>query len=236
METEKIDNWKQGEPLWTRRLNQLVRSARRNIVGCDPINVSTTESTVYISHRPHDWDWFPAEIQVTSSDFSDQRYRVRRVKPTNSDTAASDLLSWGDYWITPSDFEAVAENLAEDGSHGLVPGKPVIVFRRMDQAGPPAQWRHFFVQSPGEVFAINLLQTAGSDGSATLPATWKYLITQGDREVQSDVDPAVSPHKWTRPAVGMVTPASYGYATWSDQHVIVGWINEVPLQAACSDA
>lgn len=148
MGNEAIKEWKAGEPLWQRRLNQLVRASRRNIVGDSVINVTSTESSVLITHQPHDWDWFPAKIQAGSGAFADQRYYVQRQQMTNTDAGASDLLTWSDYWAVPSDFKVVAQNLAEVNSHILGSDRVVNVFRRMDQAGPPALWRYYISEPP----------------------------------------------------------------------------------------
>jgi predicted AAA+ superfamily ATPase len=60
----------------------------------------------------------------------------------------------------------------------------------------------------------------------------QYQQTRGT--LASGVDPTASPHKWQRPSVGYIIPATFGYAHWdADGQLVLGWINEVPDQEAC---
>jgi len=150
MKRERIREYKAGDRIVTGRMNQLVRSARRDISGEPPILVHSMGDSWQITHAPHTWDWFPAKILNSSSDFSDQRYRVRPQFITNSDTDASDLLTWSDAGTVPSDLDVVAVHLGEDGTHTLEASDMVIVYRQEDKSSPSG-YRHFIApqQEPG---------------------------------------------------------------------------------------
>lgn len=176
MQKETIKQWAVGEPIWQKRLNQLVRGARTDIVGDKDIKVDLIGGIVYITHRQHEWDWFPAKIQTTSSDFcSDPIYRVRRLECSVSDQQGSDLLTWEDYYTVPSDWEVLAQNLAEsDYDHHLAPGQVVTVFRGLDKSSPP-RWRHFMCEPPRDVTAY--VSSSASDNSN--PTTrWTYTCSR----------------------------------------------------------
>lgn len=86
------------------------------------------------------------------------------------------------------------------------------------------------------VFPVDLAQYSGEQGDDQNPATWTYDVTDPftGETLASAVDPAVSPHKWQRPSVGYVIPATFGYAHWdADGELVIGWINEVADQEAC---
>jgi len=52
------------------------------------------------------------------------------------------------------------------------------------------------------------------------------------------VDPTASPHKWQRPSIGWMIPATFGYAHYHPDgsggwELVLGWINETVDQEAC---
>jgi len=86
------------------------------------------------------------------------------------------------------------------------------------------------------VFPVNLAQYGGEQGNNNSPATWTYNVTDAltGATLASGVDPTVAPHKWKRPSVGYIIPATFGYAHWNtDDQLVLGWINEVADQEAC---
>jgi hypothetical protein len=86
------------------------------------------------------------------------------------------------------------------------------------------------------VFPVDLAQYGGSQGDDQNPATWTYDVTDPftSETLASGVDPVASPHKWQRPSVGYIIPATFGYAHWdADGELVLGWINEVADQEAC---
>ena len=142
MKREQIRDYKAGQQITTGRINQLVRAARRDVVGETPIQVHSVGNSIQITHAPHKWDWFPARIQAQSSDFSDQRYWTRPVRVSNSDGDYSDVLTWEDAGTVPSDLDVVAENLVGSDSQRLRTDEVVIVFRQEDDSSP-TNYRHF---------------------------------------------------------------------------------------------
>jgi hypothetical protein len=86
------------------------------------------------------------------------------------------------------------------------------------------------------VFPVDLAQYGGEQGDDQNPATWTYDVTDPftGETLASGVDPTASPHKWQRPSVGYIIPATFGYAHWdADGQLVLGWINEVADQEAC---
>jgi hypothetical protein len=87
-------------------------------------------------------------------------------------------------------------------------------------------------------FPVDLAQSGGSQGDETTPATWTYDVTEpetGD-SLATGVDPVASPHKWQRPGVGQMIPATFGYAHYDkDDQLVLGWINEMVDQEACQE-
>lgn len=87
------------------------------------------------------------------------------------------------------------------------------------------------------VFPVTLSQVGGGPGDESYPASWTYDVLDAITEelLASNIDPTVAPHAWRRPSVGYVIPATFGYAHRDAAGVVVlGWINEVPDQEACS--
>jgi hypothetical protein len=84
-------------------------------------------------------------------------------------------------------------------------------------------------------FPITMQQTGGVEGDADGPATWTYTITSDDgAELATEVGPTVAPHRFRRPAVGVMVAATYGLAHYGpDGILVVDWCNEVAEQEAC---
>ena len=96
---------------------------------------------------------------------------------------------------------------------------------------------------PIHVFPVDLAQVGGAQGDEANPATWTYDvldITTGET-LESAVDPVAAPHKWQRPCIGWMIPATFGYAHYvpNDSYgydLVLGWINEMVDQEACETA
>jgi len=96
---------------------------------------------------------------------------------------------------------------------------------------------------PVHIFPVDLTQVGGNQGDETNPATWTYDVADvvtGDM-LASAVDPTASPHKWQRPSVGWMIPATFGYAHYQSDSsngydLVLGWINEMVDQEACETA
>jgi hypothetical protein len=114
-------------------------------------------------------------------------------------------------------------------------GSAAILWR---EGGTGVQWallRLGNLPQPG-VFPVDLAQYGGEQGDDQNPATWTYDVTDpvSGETLASGVDPVASPHKWQRPSVGYIIPATFGYAHWdADGELVLGWINEVADQEAC---
>lgn len=114
-------------------------------------------------------------------------------------------------------------------------GSAAILWR---EGGTGVQWtlvRLGNLPQPG-VFPVDLAQYGGSQGDDQNPATWTYDVTDPftGETLASGVDPTAPPHKWQRPSVGYIIPATFGYAHWdADGQLVLGWINETADQEAC---
>lgn len=93
------------------------------------------------------------------------------------------------------------------------------------------------------VFPVDLTQVGGAQGDETNPATWTYdvLDIATGETLESAVDPVAAPHKWQRPSIGWMIPATFGYAHYvpNDSYgydLVLGWINEMVDQEACETA
>ncbi len=98
------------------------------------------------------------------------------------------------------------------------------------------------------IFPVNLSvssSTMDSHGDATTQCGYEYdvadaltsklLAGDGTDPYVAPVNPIASPHKWSRPTVGYMIAATYGYACYDANGVLsIGWINEVADQEACS--
>lgn len=112
-------------------------------------------------------------------------------------------------------------------------GSATILWR---EGGSGNQWAVIrFGKSPA-IFPVELSEVGGESGDATSPATWIYEVLEpvGLETIAWDVDPTSFPHRWKRPEVGYMHPATFGYAHFDgDGQVVLGWLNEVPGQEPC---
>lgn len=86
------------------------------------------------------------------------------------------------------------------------------------------------------VFPVALYQSGGSQGDEATPATWTYYVNDAltGEPLALNANPVAAPHKWQRPSVGQMIPATFGYAHYNDGDALVlGWINEMVDQEAC---
>jgi hypothetical protein len=92
-------------------------------------------------------------------------------------------------------------------------------------------------------FPVNLVQVGGTQGTDSTAASWTYDVFGLDDAVAAlveDAAPTTSPHQWRRPTLGEMSQATFGYAHWQSdgeggRELVLGWINEVPLVAACPE-
>ena len=96
---------------------------------------------------------------------------------------------------------------------------------------------------PMRVFPVDLTQVGGAQGDEETAATWTYdmLDMVTGETLESAVDPTAAPHKWQRPSIGWMIPATFGYAHYvpNDSYgydLVLGWINEMLDQEACETA
>lgn len=114
-------------------------------------------------------------------------------------------------------------------------GSAAILWR---EGGTGVQWalvRLGILPDPA-VFPVDLAQYGGEQGDDQNPATWTYDVTDpvSGETLASAADPVAAPHKWQRPSVGFIIPATFGYAHWdADGELVLGWINEVADQEPC---
>ncbi|MDR0390454.1 MAG: hypothetical protein LBH59_00990 [Planctomycetaceae bacterium] len=88
------------------------------------------------------------------------------------------------------------------------------------------------------MFPVLLQHVGGEQGNDQKPATWKYDIADALTEeiLIENIDPTTEPHQWKRPSIGALSTATFGYAHYrNDNELILGWINEVPLLAPCTN-
>jgi hypothetical protein len=87
----------------------------------------------------------------------------------------------------------------------------------------------------GAVIPVKLVQVGGAQGTATTAATWTYDVKDFDTNdtLASGVNPVNSPHQYKRPSVGQMIKATFGYAHYDDDDLVLGWINEVADQETC---
>jgi hypothetical protein len=87
----------------------------------------------------------------------------------------------------------------------------------------------------GSVIPVKLVQVGGAQGTATAAATWTYDVKdiQSDDTLASGINPVSSPHQYKRPSVGQMIKATFGYAHYDDEDLVLGWINEVADQETC---
>ncbi len=88
------------------------------------------------------------------------------------------------------------------------------------------------------LFPVTLSQTGGEQGDHEKAASWTYTVTDAlsDEELEKNVDPTASPHRWKRPGLGAMSKANFGYAHYdNDDQLVLGWINEVIEVEACDN-
>jgi len=113
------------------------------------------------------------------------------------------------------------------------------------EEGTGMKWAvvRFGNHQPMRIFPVDLTQVGGSQGDETNPATWTYDVADvvTGETLESAVDPTASPHKWQRPSIGWMIPATFGYAHYQSDgsggwDLVLGWINEMVDQEACETA
>jgi hypothetical protein len=114
-------------------------------------------------------------------------------------------------------------------------GSAAILWR---EGGTGVQWAlvRLGILPAVSIFPVNLTQVGGSQGSNQAPATWTYDVTDtvDGETLAGAADPVATPHRWRRPSVGYIIPATFGYAHWNTNgQLVLGWINEVADQQAC---
>lgn len=90
----------------------------------------------------------------------------------------------------------------------------------------------FFPKTNAAVFAVNVSQTGGSNGTSTTAATWTYTATTKDGVTLGTV---LSPEN-QRPTVGKVTAGTKGHGYfYPNGTFVLSWVNEIIGGAAeCS--
>jgi hypothetical protein len=92
----------------------------------------------------------------------------------------------------------------------------------------------------GTMFPIALALTENVPGSATTPAGHLYDIVHGvtgELLLSAFTDPTAPPHRWKRPAVGVMSPADLGFAyRLANNTIVIAWINEIAEHEACAAA
>ena len=137
---------------------------------------------------------------------------------------------------------AVAGEIADGVTENLMAthcGSAAILWR---EGGTGVQWAVVRLGKlmPVRVFPVDLAQVGGSQGDEENPATWTYDVADvvTGETLASAVDPTAAPHKWQRPSIGWMIPATFGYAHYQpdgagDWELVLGWINETVDQEAC---
>ena len=113
------------------------------------------------------------------------------------------------------------------------------------EEGTGVKWAiiRFGNPQPMRVFPVELTQVGGEQGDEENPASWTYDVVDiaTGETLENSVDPVVAPHKWQRPSIGWMIPATFGYAHYvpNDSYgydLVLGWINEMVDQEACETA
>lgn len=130
-----------------------------------------------------------------------------------------------------ADITADFPLLQTNGGHGAE-----IIWK---QSGTGLKWGILRLSkySPPSLFPVILSQAGGEQGSSSSGASWTYDVTDvvTDSALASGVNPTVSPHRWKRPSVGQMSSANFGYAHYdATNQLVLGWINEMVIQTACS--
>ena len=89
------------------------------------------------------------------------------------------------------------------------------------------------------VFAVDLTQVGGAQGTQTTSPTWTYDVFDamdrgtGPTALETGVDPTASPHNWVR-HLGQMAAATFGLAYYNaDGDLELTWINEILIAAEC---
>ena len=88
-----------------------------------------------------------------------------------------------------------------------------------------------------ELRSLDPDRLARAVASGVVPARWTYSVIDPvtSQTLATGVNPTVSPHKWKRPSAGWMFAATFGYAHFNAQaQLVLGWINEMVEQEACS--
>jgi hypothetical protein len=96
---------------------------------------------------------------------------------------------------------------------------------------------------PTGVFPVKLTKVGGTHGDDTTPTTYTYDVSDiiTDDVLETAVDPTADPHQWKRPTIGVMMPATFGYAHYRydsasyTYELVLGWINEMGANEACDD-
>jgi len=135
-------------------------------------------------------------------------------------------------------FAEIAEGVTDNLKVSYY-GSAAVLWR---EGGTGVQWAvvRLGKTMPMHVFPVELTQVGGSQGDEENPATWTYDVADvvTGETLASAVDPTASPHKWQRPSIGWMIPATFGYAHYQPDgaggwELVLGWINETVDQEAC---
>jgi len=135
-------------------------------------------------------------------------------------------------------FAEIAEGVTDNLKVSYY-GSAAVLWR---EGGTGVQWAvvRLGKTMPMHVFPVELTQVGGSQGDEENPATWTYDVADvvTGEMLASAVDPTASPHKWQRPSIGWMIPATFGYAHYQPDgaggwELVLGWINETVDQEAC---
>lgn len=128
----------------------------------------------------------------------------------------------------------------EDGVTGNLKattyGSAVILWR---EGGTGVQWAVVRLGNLPILFPVELEQYGGEQGDDKNPATWTYNVKDAftGETLEDGVDPTADQHKWKRPSVGWMIPATFGYAHYNgDGDLVLGWINEMVDQEPCEES
>jgi hypothetical protein len=87
------------------------------------------------------------------------------------------------------------------------------------------------------VFPVIMVSDGGgTQGSDEETATWTYTVIDAttNETLAEELNPAASPNLWKRPSLGMLTPATAGFAFYNTENqLVIGWTNEVQVTDTC---
>lgn len=86
------------------------------------------------------------------------------------------------------------------------------------------------------LFAVNMTQTGGANGTSTTAATWTYTVADLDgNSLATAYDPSTTGSgKFRRPTIGQMVAANFGLAYYDGSSLIVAWCNEQVGPAECA--